>query len=42
LRKALATYGDESAPKQETISKEKADLIYEALDAFPKVYKVSS
>lgn len=40
LKRALATYGDEPALKQETVSKKKAELIYEALDAFPEVYKV--
>lgn len=41
LKKALATYGGEPALKQEIISRNKADLIYGALDAFPKVYKVT-
>ena len=40
LKKLLRTYPDNKVEGQEIVSKKKADLIYSAIEAHPKIYKV--
>ena len=40
LKKLLAEFPEKKVSGQEELAKKKSDLIYGALEAYPKVYKV--